>query len=741
MTELKTLGSFRARQAIGCCQAELMALRYMRGAVRAYPGKKVDPSLFAPLVRNIFDEQCVFDLRNRLTHQAEEVAGEAPGEDWEGSRRCGARDAFCDLWCNPMTRDECRRQILEWTDQIISEYEGLSADDPLLGRFAEIEKLMHLTPDERRLLEVLWLLSIEKLEEVVTPYAISQTTGFLSLYCGLGEQQIRYLMRDSSRLNRFGCIQRSGRGCCIHAKIRYFLDGLSDEPLASSFYWRDENEVLPTAFFGSLATDHLPLLKRLLTGAKGRKLNILLYGAPGTGKTSFARVLAHETGRIAYQVQQRPKDKRGDFCEAKAEIRYAALEICDEQTESDSSLIIVDEADALLRCNNPGLSELLGGLSTTTGDKGLLNDLLDRIETPTVWITNTDAAELDSSNRRRFDYAIRFDPLTREQRLQIWRNAVSRTDFSERLEETDLQRLSDDYPVSAGVIARALENVKRMDATKEETVTALRCLLDRQCELSGTPPASEAALLPTKGYSIEGLNIRSSIPLAKVETAVRRFLDDSTRAADLDAPRMNILLSGVPGSGKTEFVKHLAASLGRPLLMRRASDLKSKWVGETERNIAAAFRMARAKRAILFLDEIDTFLDDREAVGAGHEKSMVNEVLQQMEAFGGVFVGTTNFSDRLDPAVARRFTFKVELDYLDQDGVRLFWRRYFGTEPGEEVCRRLARMDRLTPGDFRTVRQELYYLGGDVDDDDRLEALASELAAKTKRSRPIGFAA
>ena len=742
MSELKTLGSFRAKQAVGCSLSELMALRYMRGAVRTYSGKKVDPALFASLIRNIFDERCVFELRNRLTHRAEAVSGTKPSEDWAGSRHCGARDALCDLWCNPLTRDECRRQILEWTEQIISEYEGLSADDPLQGRLDEIEKLMRLTPEERRLLEVMWLLSIEKLEEVVTPYVTSQVTGTLSLYTGLGEQQIRCLLRDSSRLSRFGCIKLSNHGCSVHSKIRYFLDGLNDEPLASSFYWRDENEVLPAAFFGTLATEHLPLLKRLLAGAKGRKLNIQLYGTPGTGKTSFARVLAHETGRIAYQIQQRPKDRSGEFCEAKAEIRYAALEVCDEQTDSDSSLIIVDEADSLLRCNKLGFAELLGRASTTTGDKGLLNDILERIETPTVWITNTSAEELDSSNRRRFDYAIRFDPLTREQRLQIWRNAICRADVSELLDEADIHRLADDYPVNAGVVARALENVRRMAVTKGEAMSALRSLLDRQCELAGTEPASEAALQPMKGYSIEGLNIRSSIPLAKVETAVRRFLDDSARAADSDAPRMNILLSGVPGSGKTEFAKHLAASLERPLLMHRASDLKSKWVGETERNIAAAFRTARAKRAILFLDEIDTFLDDRESVHAGHEKSMVNEVLQQMESFGGVFVGTTNFGDRLDSAAARRFTFKVELDYLDQDGVRVFWKRYFGAEPEEDVRRRLAQMDRLTPGDFRTVRQELYYLGDDVNDGDRLEALEAELAAKTKKyMRPIGFAA
>ena len=96
----------------------------------------------------------------------------------------------------------------------------------------------------------------------------------------------------------------------------------------------------------------------------------------------------------------------------------------------------------------------------------------------------------------------------------------------------------------------------------------------------------------------------------------------------------------------------------------------------------------------------------------------------------------------LRSAAPRRFTFKVELDYLDQDGVRVFWKRYFGAEPEEDVRRRLAQMDRLTPGDFRTVRQELYYLGDDVNDGDRLEALEAELAAKTKKyMRPIGFAA
>ena len=737
MSEMKSLFGSEVGEGAGSCYAELLALRFFRRAVRNYTSKKIDDDLFRPLVRNIFNEKCVYDLQARLIGPRPKK--EEDPDAWANMRHTSTQDMICNLWCNPSTRAACKAQVLEWTDAIIEEYEKLSAGDPLAARLDEIARLMKLNADEMSVLKVLWLMSIEKLEEVRTAYSMSQLSGCIALYTGLSEQQVRKSLMSSSRLSRFGCIDLDNRSSKVNSKIRYYLDGINGEPLVSSYYRKDDAETLPVEFFGKLAADHLPLLKRMLSGEKGRKVNILLYGAPGTGKTSFARALAKATGRTAYQVQQRPKDRDGDFREAKAEVRYAAVEICDEQTDSDSSVIIVDEADALLRCNNLGISAMFGRESSTTGDKGLLNDILEKIETPTIWITNTSAAELDASNRRRFDYAIRFEPLTEAQRLQIWRNAAERAGVAGLLEAKELERLSKDYPVNAGVVARALENLGRIGAGRDEAVQVLNRLLDRQCELSGTDRTAEEALKPAKGYSTEGLNIKSSIPLEKVEKAVRRFLDDSTRKADADAPRMNILLTGAPGSGKTEFVKYLASTLGRPLLMRRASDLKSKWVGETEQNIAEAFREAREKKAILFFDEVDTFLDSRESVQQGHEKSMINEVLQQMESFGGVFIGTTNFKDMLDPAVARRFTFKVELDYLDADGRCVFWRRFFGSEPRGRIRSRLNGLDRLTPGDFRTVRQELYYLGDDVSDDDRLDALEAELSAKTGQLRHIGF--
>jgi len=358
-----------------------------------------------------------------------------------------------------------------------------------------------------------------------------------------------------------------------------------------------------------------------------------------------------------------------------------------------------------------------------------------------VWIANTRAEELDSSSRRRFDYAIRFDPLTKEQRLSTWKNAAQKAGVAEAFTTEELAQYAEEYPVSTGIAAKAFENVARAGATAEDANELLVKLLSSQVELSGVSHTDELAAAPMKGYSLVGLNIKTPIPLELVKRAVCRFLDAETRKTDKDAPRMNILLTGVPGSGKTEFVKHLAESVGRPLLIRKASDLKSKWVGETEQNIAAAFREAKRKDAILFFDEVDTFLDNREALSQGHEKSMVNEVLQQMESFGGVFVGSTNFKDALDPAVGRRFTFKIELAALDSHGRDVFWRKFFGTDPEGTVAERLAAMDGLTPGDFRTVRQELYYLGEEVSGLDRIKALQSELDARAGRMRPIGFAA
>lgn len=725
--------------------ADFLVLSFFQRAIRNYDGRhRIDMDMFEPLVRNLGDSQAIFSIRDRLVG----VPYDAGEGDEDGEWRRGSRNHEDDvpseicasLWNrDTKTREAFRQHVLALTDVLRLQLDMETAGDPLRQRISELEETFRLNDDELNIVLLLWLVNTDRLERSVCGYSAMRLMQFVSLYTGMGEETARAALRSSGRLCRYGIVCGRDRSE-LQPKIRYFLDGLSDEPLASSFYRKDTEEPLPTEFFGDLAKKHLPVLKRLLAAKRERGLNILLYGAPGTGKTSFARALAKETGRTCYQVAQRPKDRDGDYMSAKSEVRYAAVEICNDQVPPEESLIVVDEADALLRCADADLFALFGRSGFGLGDKGLLNDVLEKNKTPTVWVANTDADELDLSNRRRFDYSIRFSPLTKGQRSDIWRNASAQAGIPDLLAPGEIDRLIDRYPVSTGIVARALENVARVDATASERKDLLEAILDRQSELSGAEERGQDLPKVSKDYSLEGLNVKSKVGLDRVIAAARRFLDDETARNDRDAPRLNILLTGAPGSGKTEFVKYLAAQLGRPLCMRRASDLKSKWVGETEKNVAAAFREARDRKAILFFDEVDTFLDNREALQRGHEKAMVNEVLQQMECFGGLFVGTTNFAGMLDPAVARRFTFKIELDYLTAEGKRHFFKRFFNTELSEADAAELDRIDDLTPGDFRTVRQELYYLGDEVDNAERLSALEEEVRAKSVgRPRRVGF--
>ena len=118
----------------------------------------------------------------------------------------------------------------------------------------------------------------------------------------------------------------------------------------------------------------------------------------------------------------------------------------------------------------------------------------------------------------------------------------------------------------------------------------------------------------------------------------------------------------------------------------------------------------------------------------------MNELLHQMENFSGVMIGATNFFDSLDQAVLRRFTFKIEFGYLDDVGKRTFFERMFNAKLSEAESARLDAVANLAPGDFRTVRQSLYYLGSNVDNAMRIGELEKESRAKAVAHRGrIGF--
>lgn len=215
-------------------------------------------------------------------------------------------------------------------------------------------------------------------------------------------------------------------------------------------------------------------------------------------------------------------------------------------------------------------------------------------------------------------------------------------------------------------------------------------------------------------------------------------------------PKGNVLLYGPPGTGKTAFAHFVARQLDRSVLVKRASDLISKWVGETEKCIRAMFVEAASDNAVLLLDEADSFLQDRRLAHRQWEITEVNELLTRMEGFEGVFICATNFIEQLDPAAMRRFAVKVRFDPLRGEQVHALFADMLsalkiGPLPEHEqqrLSRELNSLSGLTPGDFNAARKALDLGAYPATVQGFLDALGEELACKPGLlKRRIGFAA
>lgn len=194
---------------------------------------------------------------------------------------------------------------------------------------------------------------------------------------------------------------------------------------------------------------------------------------------------------------------------------------------------------------------------------------------------------------------------------------------------------------------------------------------------------------------------------------VAQFIEDAQHIGLLAekgvSARLGLLLYGPPGTGKTLLAGHIAASLQRPLYVARLDSLISSRLGETAKNIRGIFEFVPARNAVLFLDEMDAIAkirDDRHELG--ELKRVVNTVLQGLDSLTDdvVTVGATNHPHLLDPAIWRRFPYKVELNLPDEDVRASMWQHflYQGDVAHQEDARLLARIsDGLNGADIENV--------------------------------------
>ena len=708
------------------------AIKFWWNIVKNYDEYVYDQDFFDIVAYNLKRDEVAAIIRGNFSDKELRPLVEAKEEQLELDRD-NTGFMLKRIWNDKPLRKGCRAVLKIMRDRILRKLVPGDDDVRFERRFADLCKFLGLDKVESELFMLMYVRSATVFDDLPVADENSDRPIYYSMSIDRSYPEVLKALSRQGKLMRYNCI--TDEYWFNYAEFGGYFDGLDGAPLNERYYRMDASEALPWNFFGKLAREDGAVLKEMLSARReGGRLNVLFYGAPGAGKTSFARTLVAEAGLASYELLQGESDGKN----VSAATRMAGIQIFNERMAGGGKVLVIDEADELLRT----MGDVFGVRSRGGSEKGVINTILDGMQMPAIWISNAPAEEMDESVRRRFDYSVHFRALTLAQREKIWRNNIRRLNMGALIPETSAAALAERYETSAGGITMVLENVKRLNPDSVRAAELVEHIMRPHCELMHSA-IQDGKGKPAADYSLEGLNIKGNVGLDKIVEAVRNFQAGCGRKAQTpqaDRPRMNLLLWGPPGTGKTEYVKYLGSVLKTKVVVNMGSDLLDKYVGGTEERIASAFAEAEAEKAILFLDEIDGLLQSRARADHSWEVTQVNELLHQMENFNGVMVGATNFFDNLDQAVLRRFTFKIEFGYLDGAGKRMFFERMFGTHLNESEASRLDAVAELAPGDFRTVRQSLYYLGTAVDNSMRIGELEKEASVRRgARSAAIGF--
>lgn len=539
----------------------------------------------------------------------------------------------------------------------------------------------------------------------------------------LPEAEIQALLARNARLRQLGLIEVCDREGDLEDAVRPTMllqEVLNQAPrtteaLLELLIEPAPQAVWPLTDFPHLAKPAQRLASLLAAAAQGAEsgINALFYGAPGTGKTELARAVIAAQGLRAYQV--RSSDDEGDGLSRSG--RLSAYLLAQQLlARRRDAVLIFDEVEDVFETSD-NLMVLLRG-RTTGREKGWMNRILEQNPVPAIWITNSTEG-MDPAFLRRFLVPIAFSIPPRSVR----RRMVAAHLGDQALPETLLDDLAADTglaPAQFGAARRLLDlhreqaEPETAEARVREGVAALRTLLH------GAPSAARRT--PATRFDSAYLNLAGEISPAAILRALERH------------GRGSLCFYGPPGTGKTAFAEVLAEALDRELVARQASDLISKYVGETEQNLARLFREIDPEHSVLLLDEVDSFLADRRAAEHSWERTEVNELLQQMERFPGIFIAATNLISRIDTAALRRFDFKLHFRALaPAQRLRLFAREALGDEDAEVpelIARHLRGLETLTPGDLANVCRQRALLDEPLNPEQFLRRLIAECRLK-----------
>jgi hypothetical protein len=462
-----------------------------------------------------------------------------------------------------------------------------------------------------------------------------------------------------------------------------------------------------------LPTEDREILLALL-GRRDTGINVLLHGKASVDKRRLAEGLIHAVGGSAHTLTADIPEK-----DQPAAVMVAQRLLADQP---GPVVLVVEKAQAVLTRVLPEAFAFLGLTDEDEEARPQDERILAENPVPTLWLTH-EATRLHRDTLTRFLFHAEALKGTRADRAALVESMIESLPLAKchRAELVKLEGLSAQQLACAKALATMTAGRSRKTFAKHLLVAASRS------QKALARRNKDEARLPVTRYSLDYIHAAGRFGPAQILQALKR------------RPQGSLCLYGLPGTGKTQFAEHLAMELGKPILIKHASELFDKYVGESEKRIAEAFDQAEEDGAILLLDEADSFLRDRSRSTHSWEVSTVNELLQRMERFEEIFICTTNLFTQVDIAALRRFTFKLEFLPLTMEQR---WAMFLNetslrgkpiTEKRQSAYEeRLAFMQDLTPGDFATVKRQCLLLGEELSPEEWLGQLEIEVATKRR---------
>jgi transitional endoplasmic reticulum ATPase len=570
------------------------------------------------------------------------------------------------------------------------------SDDDLLNIAACCRPQVDLTDQLHRILN----LPFEQIRRAVSPQSTLRRSGLVILRSG---------QHPASNLE----LRRGRLRCLVTTRLK------SVEQLFSGVLCAASAPVLAAEDYPYLNPDIGFLTKMMREAVTSRRpgVNVLLYGPPGTGKTELTRVIAQQVAVPLYDVSC--VDEEGLPLDAVN--RLSSASTAQHLLKRRKALLVFDEVDAIFTDG----SAFFGKPTTAEQSKAWVNDLLEHGRVPTFWIANS-VWNMDPAFVRRFDVVIEMKAPPLPQRV-----ALLTEQCGTMLDADQIHRIARVDTITPALVARAVSVMRRTAVAKHVRASTLETLLD------GTLTAQSHKTINQRNHAVPATPYDPDMCNANVDLRV-------LAAGLASSATGRICLYGPPGTGKTAFGYWLADQLGKPLMLKRVSDIQSPMLGVMERNLADAFEQASRDGALLQIDEVDSFLRDRREARQSWEVSQVNEFLTQLENYDGVFIASTNLMDGLDPAALRRFDYKVSIGYLlphQRETLLKDLLNQFGlaSDLSSADLERLHQLQTLTPGDFAVLHRQ-QRITPFACPEAVIQALAIEVASKEPpRSHHIGF--